>query len=202
MLIRFATEKDLPEWYALATKVSQIFRHPGDMGTDPEFILYAKSKVSKYEALCSVDYMSGNIAGFIGFSRTHNRITWFGVSENFRRKGVGSRLLKTALRQLDFTKPITVETYPEGYEPGIPAKNLYHKFGFIETESSLVGSHDLPLCRMTANLSGEKRGGSFHYKYPEFINASHKEKYPACNVEQYWVIMLRLGATLYSIRAR
>jgi ribosomal protein S18 acetylase RimI-like enzyme len=157
MLIRFATEKDLPAWCRLATEISPIFRHPADMGTDPEFISYAKIKVGKYEALTAVDYMSGKNVGFTGFSRTYNRITWFGVTEKNRSKGIGSRLLKTALRQLDHTKPITVETYPEGYEPGIPAKKLYRKFGFMETESNLIGPHNLPICRMTADLSREKR---------------------------------------------
>lgn len=183
MLIRFASEKDLPAWHALATEVSPIFRHPADMGTDPEFVAYTKSKSSKYEALIAVDYMSGNNMGFIGLSRTHNRITWFGVTEKYRNKGVGSRLLKTALRHLDHTKPITVETYPEGYEPGVPAKNLYRKFGFVETESSLTGPFNLPICRMTVDLSSEKRGSSFYYRYPEFIKASHEEKCPICNDE-------------------
>ena len=181
MLIRWATEKDLSAWYALATEVSPIFRHPADMGVDPEFIAYAQSKSSKYEALTAVDYMSGKNMGFIGFSRTYNRITWFGVSSKYRGKGIGSRLLKTALRQLDHARPITVETYPEGYESGIPAKNLYRKFGFIETESNLFGPHNLPICRMTANLSAEKCGGSFHYRYPEFIKAAQKEFCPVCN---------------------
>lgn len=148
MLIRWATDGDLPAWYALATEVSPIFRHPADMGKDPEFISYAKSKAGKYEALTAVDYVSGSNIGFIGFSRTNNRITWFGVSEKYRCRGVGSRLLKTAMRQLDPMKPITVETFPEGYAPGIPAKNLYRKFGFMETESDLIGPHDLPICRM------------------------------------------------------
>ena len=183
MLIRFATEKDLPAWYALATEVSPIFRHPADMGKDPEFTSYARSKASKYEALTAVDYMSGLNMGFIGFSRTNNRISWFGVSEKYRGKGVGVRLLKTALRQLDHAKPITVETFPEGYAPGIPAKNLYRKFGFVETESNLTGPHDLTICRMTADLSSEKRGGSFHYRYPEFIKEANKEFCPACNGE-------------------
>ncbi|GHU36464.1 hypothetical protein FACS1894105_06860 [Clostridia bacterium] len=183
MLIRFATENDLPAWLALATEVSPIFRHPADMGKDAEFIAYAKSKASKYEALTAVDYMSGTNMGFIGFSRTHNRITWFGVSAKYRGRGVGSRLLKTALRQLDHTKPITVQTYREGYEPGIPAKNLYREFGFTETESVLFGPHGQPECLMAADLSGEKRGGSFHYRYPEFIKDSQKEFCAPCNNE-------------------
>jgi len=153
------------------------------MGADPEFVAYAKSKASKNEALTAVDYRSGSNMGFIGFSRTNNRISWFGVFEKHRKKGVGSRLLKTALRQLDHTKPITVETFPEGYEPGAPAKRMYRKFGFVETESDLTGPFDLPVCRMTADLSKEKRGGSFHYRYPEFIKAAQKEFCPPCNNE-------------------
>ncbi|MDR1262158.1 MAG: GNAT family N-acetyltransferase [Oscillospiraceae bacterium] len=183
MLIRWATENDLPDWYALATEVSPIFRHPADMGKDPEFISYAESKASKYEALTAVDYISGVNMGFIGFSRTYNRITWFGVAGQYRGRGAGRRLLKTALRQLDHTKPITVETFREGYEPGVPAKNLYRKVGFVETESGLTGPHNLPTCRMTADLSGEKRGGSFHYRYPRYARHSQKEFCPVCNDE-------------------
>lgn len=157
MFIRWATENDLPAWFSLATEVSPIFRHPADMGNDPEFISYAKSKTGKFEALTAVDEQSGVNMGFIGFSRTYNRITWFAVREVYRGKGVGDRLLKIVLSQLDYTKPITVETFPEGYEPGVPAKNLYRKLGFIETQSDLTGPHNLPICRMTLNLSEQMR---------------------------------------------
>ena len=185
MLIRWATESDLPTWYELASELSTVMRHPANMGADSEFIAYTKSKSSKYEALTAIDYISGSNMGFIGFSRTHNRITWIGVMEKYRKNGVGGRLLKTALRQLDHTKPITVETYPEEYKPGFPAKNLYRKFGFVETESNLLLPHFYGelICRMTADLSTEKRGGSFHYRYPEFIKAAYKENCPACNNE-------------------
>lgn len=183
MLIRWANESDLPSWYALATEVSAIFRHPADMGSDPEFTSYAQSKISKYEALTAVDYVSGCNMGFIGFSRKHNRITWFGVSEKHRGKGAGIRLLKTALRQLDHRRPITVETFPEGYKPGVPAKNLYRKIGFVETDSNLTGPHNIPICRMTLDLSSEKRGGSFHYHFPKFIKSAQSELCPVCNNE-------------------
>lgn len=181
MLIRWAAEDDLPAWFALASEVSPVFRHPADMGSDPEFTAYASAKVGKYEALTAVDYMSGARMGFIGFSRTHNRVTWFGVFERYRRRGAGERLLATALRHLDKTRPITVETFPDGYAPGIPAKMLYRKHGFVETESDLLGPHGLPVCRMTADLSGEKRGGSFHYHYPEWERQSSREHCPVCN---------------------
>ena len=183
MLIRWAAESDLPAWYALATEMSSLFQHPGDMGADPEFISCAQKAVSEYKALTAVDYMSGNNMGFISISRNRNSIAWFAVWEQYRGKGAGSRLLKTALRQLNHSKPITVETFCEGYLLGVPARNLYTKYGFIETESNLTGPHGVPNCRMTVDLSGEKRGVSFHYRYPEYIKAAKKENCPACNHE-------------------
>jgi hypothetical protein len=46
MLTRFATEKDLPAWYTLATEVSPTFRNPEDMAQDPEFIVMV-TKIKK-----------------------------------------------------------------------------------------------------------------------------------------------------------
>ncbi len=180
MLIRWATKDDLPAWYALATELSTVFRHPGDMGADPDFRAYAQNKTGKLEALTAVDYRTNARMGFIGFSRFNNRISWFGVYARYRRMGVGGRLLKTALRQMDGGRPITVDTFPEGYAPGVPARALYQKYGFIETETGLTGLHGEATCRMTADLSGEARGGSFHYQYPNFLQAAEKEHCPVC----------------------
>ena len=183
MLITWATEREIGKWRALATEVSPIFRHPADMGSDPEFIAYTERRAGNYEALIAVDRMSGDCLGIIGFSRAKNSITWLAVAEAHRRRGAGSKLLRVALNQLDHERPITVETFPEGFPPGKPAKNLYRKFGFIETESDLTGPFDTRICRMTLDLSGEARGGSFHYRYPEFIKAAREELCPVCNSE-------------------
>lgn len=181
MLIRFATENDLPAWCTLATEVSPIFQHPADMGKDPEFISYAQSKVSKYEALTAVDYMSGSNMGFIGFSRTNNRISWFAVIERYRNKGVGTRLLETALRQLDTTREISVTTFRSDYLPGAPARAIYVKFDLTDRE--LIIHDGLPRSLMVRPPSDEKRGGSFHYQYPDFIKAADKAFCPVCNAE-------------------
>ncbi|GHV06077.1 hypothetical protein FACS1894217_04070 [Clostridia bacterium] len=180
MLIRWTTEADLPAWYALATELSPIFRHPDNMGKDQEFIHDTQKWISEYEALTAVDYMSGANMGFIGFSRNKNSIEWLGVSAKYDKRGVGSSLLQTALRQLNHKNPITVVTHPDGYEPGIPAKNLYRKFGFMETEKSIIGKKGLTFCRMTADLSAEKRGKSFHYDFPRYVRQSQKELCPVC----------------------
>jgi diadenosine tetraphosphate (Ap4A) HIT family hydrolase/ribosomal protein S18 acetylase RimI-like enzyme len=180
MLIRWANENDLPAWYALATEVSPVFQHPSDMGSDAEFMAYAQSKVGKYEALTAVDYMSGMNMGFIGFSRTNNRVSWFAVSERYRGKGVGERLLKTTLRQLDTNKDITVTTFVDGYLPGIAARALYKKYWFTIEESAT--HNGLERSKLTRPASTEKRGRSFHYRYPEFIKASQEEFCP-CTTE-------------------
>ena len=87
MLIRWATENDLPAWYALATEVSPIFQHPADMGAELEANTNGKGSISRFEMLTAVDYMSGNNMGFICFSWTKNCISWFAVAERYRGKG-------------------------------------------------------------------------------------------------------------------
>jgi len=125
MLIRWANENDLPAWYTLATEVSQIFRHPADMRADPEFVTGCLRAVNEYKVLTAVDYMSGNNIGFISISRNRNSILWFAISKQYRGKGTGDRLLKTALRQLDTNKDITVNTFPDGCPQGMTARSLY-----------------------------------------------------------------------------
>jgi len=181
MLIRWATQSDLPQWYTLATEVSELFEHPHDMGAELEARSGGKGAVGRYEMLTAVDYMSGSSMGFICFSRMHNAITWFAVSEKHRGKGAGSRLLKAALRQLDTNQDIAVNTFPADYPQGTAARALYKKHGF--TLEKPVEHEGRPRCEMRRPATAEKRGGSFHYRYPDFINAAKKENCPACNNE-------------------
>jgi diadenosine tetraphosphate (Ap4A) HIT family hydrolase/ribosomal protein S18 acetylase RimI-like enzyme len=179
MLVRWANESDLTAWYALATEVSEIFQHPECMGTELRNKASGKGSVSRYEMLTAVDYMSGNNMGFICFSRKENTITWFAVSERYRNKGVGERLLKTALRQLDTNKDIIVTTFNVEYLPGAAARALYKKYGF--TIENSITHNGLPRSEMTRPVTNEKRSGSFHYNYPRFIKEAQKEYCPVCN---------------------
>lgn len=181
MLIRWANDHDLSAWQSLATEVSTIFQHPADLGADSEFIAFARNKMHKYEALTAVDYRSGSNMGFIGFSRTSNCISWFAVSERYRDKGVGGRLLKTALRQLDTNKDITVVTFCTDYLPGVAARAVYRKYRFSDEKPTT--HNGLPRCEMKRPASTERRGGSFHFRYPKYIEAARRESCPVCNGE-------------------
>jgi diadenosine tetraphosphate (Ap4A) HIT family hydrolase/ribosomal protein S18 acetylase RimI-like enzyme len=180
MLIRWATSADKPDWTVRANDVAEMFGAP-DMPQSSLFREYMASKIDKYEALVAIDRMSGKCMGFIGFSRTKNRISWLGVSEQKRGRGIDSRLLKTALRHLDTNSEITVTTFRDDYAPGFPAKAVYRKFGF--TDKEYIEHDGQPRVIMSRPPTAEKRGGSFHYHYPEFIRAAGREHCPVCNDE-------------------
>lgn len=161
MLIRPATIEDIHHWLILAEEVGPIFRAP-QMAEDKEFHEYMKAKISKAEAFLAEDYMTKRCLGIIGFSKNFNRITWFGVFEEHRNKGVGSKLLKCALNQLDWNKEITVETYPEEYKPGAPAKHIYRKFGFKDSGEASFDRLGNVIIKMILKLEANKDLKSFH----------------------------------------
>ncbi|MDR1001634.1 MAG: GNAT family N-acetyltransferase [Clostridiales bacterium] len=131
------------------------------MGAELEANTNGKGSVSRYEMLTAVDYMSGNSMGFILFSREKSSITWFAVSEKYRGRGVGRRLLKTALRQLDTNKDVSVITFVDGYAPGMAARALYQEFRFLEKK--FCEHNGFPRVEMVRPASDEKRGESFHF---------------------------------------
>ncbi len=184
MLIRYANSKDKKKWISLAKEIGPIFRAP-NMETDPDFLEYMDSKISKSLALVAVDRMSNKQMGFIGFSTTYNRITWFGVFSEFRNRGIGSNLLKCCLNQLDWTKDITVETYPDHYTPGLPAKSVYRKMGFKDFDKNLRDKLDNEIWKMVIKPQIRKKGGSFHHNYLQNSKMADTTNCPVCQNEQH-----------------
>ena len=178
MLIRWVRESDLAAWSALADAVSDLFGHHGQMGQDPDFRAFAKRKAEQYEALTAVDYRSGQCMGFLSFSRQNNRISWFAVDELFRRCGVGTRLLKTALRQLDTERPITVTTFTASTPGGLNARQLYRRFGF--TEETAVIFDGQPRAMLIRPGDNTQRGNSFHFRYPDYLRSADAQTCPVC----------------------
>lgn len=182
MLIRWATIEDKAAWIELADNVANIFGY-SNMSTDKHFLEYMHAGLSQFEALIAIDRMSNNCLGIISFSRTNNCVTWFGVFEQYRNKGIGTRLLETALRQLDNTKEITVETYRDDYAAGLPARAVYHKAGFVEVDNTVFDLYGNPRCKMIIAPTNEKLGGSFHYKYLTYDKHAKVDHCPCCSSE-------------------
>ena len=51
---------------------------------------------------------------------------------------MGSELTKSVLSLLDHNKRSTVNTYPQDYLPGRPARSLYSKHGFVSVRRENV----------------------------------------------------------------
>ena len=132
-----AKPEELSKWQKAANDVAEIMRLP-DMANNANFLDYAVRKLGQNEAIMAYDEENDMVAGFIGFSRSYNRITWLGVIKAYRRRGVGSGLIVAALDQLNANEVITVKTYPGNYLPGEPARNLYFKHGFVETTGEVI----------------------------------------------------------------
>jgi len=155
MFIRLAETKDTDDWRIVAENVASIFGHP-TMAKDPAFIEYMQNKIEQRGAITAVDAQTGTCIGLIGISYHFNRISWFGVLESHRNKGVGSQLLQSALDRLDTSKEITVDTYRNDYLPGLPARHVYMKHGFTEIDNTLFDNLGNERCRLSVSPSGAK----------------------------------------------
>ena len=122
-------EQDIDSWMELVNSVRWNFP-----GLETENALEEhKNTVLKFmrqkSAICVKD--DKRIIGVLLFSLKHNMICCLAVSGEYRKQGIGSKLLAYALEKLDRTQPITVSTFREEDEKGTAPRALYKKFGFV-----------------------------------------------------------------------
>lgn len=125
-------KEDIGSWLELIKSVRWNFP-----GLETENALEEhKNTVLKFmeqkRAIC-VKY-ENRIIGVLLFSYIHNMICCLAVSPNYRKQGIGSKLLVYALDKLDKTRIITVSTYREDDDKGVAPRALYKKYGFIADE--------------------------------------------------------------------
>lgn len=101
------------------------------------FDTYMEAKINKNEAYMAVDGPSKECVGIISFSRNHNRITFFGVSEQVDFEYVGSKLIEICFEKLNCTKPISVNVLDGEFEPLLKEKKLFEKYGFSEYDNTI-----------------------------------------------------------------
>ena len=132
MDVLFGQSDDINSWMTLVRRVSWNF--PG-LETDKSIEEHKQTVLkfmSKRQALCMKKY--NEVIGVLLFSRNRNMICCLAVAPEYRRCGIASKLLETALRELDRNRNITVSTFREDDEKGIAPRGLYKKFGFREDE--------------------------------------------------------------------
>ena len=125
-------EQDIESWMELVRSVRWSFPGLETQGALDEHRNTVLEFMSQNRAIC---VKSGNrIIGVLLFSRKHNMICCLAVSDEYRRQGIGCKLLAYALEKLDRTKPITVSTFREEDDKGAAPRVLYKKFGFVPEE--------------------------------------------------------------------
>lgn len=140
MEARYGELADLASWMALVREVRWYF--PG-LETEDALAEHEKT-VSKFmsqqRALCVKDAHA--VVGVLLLSRNHNMICCLAVKPAYRRRGVASLLLETALNELDRDRDVVVTTFREGDDKGVAPRALYKGFGFVE--GALVEEYGCP----------------------------------------------------------
>lgn len=138
--VTIGKEPDIDSWMALVKHVRDNF--PGLETT--ESLEEHKNTVLKFmaqdRAVCVKD--KEKVIGVLLFSHKHNMICCLAVSPDYRKQGIGSKLLEYALNKLDRTREITVSTFREEDEKGTAPRALYKKYGFVADE--LITEFDYP----------------------------------------------------------
>ncbi len=135
MEVIYGTPSDIDTWMELVNTVKWNF--PG-LETDASIEEHRKTVLrfmGKGQAICVKS--EDSILGVLLFSRSHNMICCLAVLPQYRRNGIASMLLETALDELDREKEITVSTFRENDEKGFAPRALYKKYGFVEGELTL-----------------------------------------------------------------
>lgn len=132
MQVQFGEMTDIDEWMKLVEEISWIF--PG-LETKEDLDEHRKTVlkfIKDHRALCIKDGIK--VVGVLLFSRKHNMICFLGVSPQYRRCHIASKLVEAALDNLDGNRDITVSTFREEDEKGAAPRALYQKFGFEAAE--------------------------------------------------------------------
>lgn len=149
MIIQKLTLDNRQIWLALAhesDKIVKMLIENIDIFYDG-FDSYMNTKIEKNEAYMAIDDNLKQCMGIVAFSKTYNRITFLGVFELFDFISVGSKLIDFALKQLDFSKPISANVLKGGIEPLLKERQLYETFGFVEYDNSIFEA-GVPACMM------------------------------------------------------
>ena len=89
-----------------------------------------------------------NIAGFIMFSKKNKTIDHIVVSPDYRRIGIASRLMVTAMAQFEVGEELSAVTFRQEHLMSDGVSRMYKKFGFDDEKNIVVRGE--PLVRRTA----------------------------------------------------
>jgi GNAT superfamily N-acetyltransferase len=136
-----AVPEDIPAWIKLAAEVEPLF---GPMVNEPSFLSALQRNIARGTAFCVRD-SEGNpgvpLIGGLIFSPKPPiyKIGWLVVTQQYRRQGIGKRLVEQSLEVIIPPAELVVTTFGEDNIAGKPARRFYEHMGLQAAESAPNG---------------------------------------------------------------
>ena len=147
-MIRYVTKEDINKVRSMMEQVKEAF--PGYQET--EFLEALDKAIDDKEAL--LEEKEGRLAGMLTFSYQEKELTFLAVMPEFRKQGVGKRLIKRMAECFEDGEVIQVITFREGDQKGMAARYCYHSCGFVDDEELVV--FDYPCQKMVLKVEQVK----------------------------------------------
>ncbi len=143
-MIRYVTKEDINKVRSMMEQVKEAF--PGYQET--EFLEALDKAIDDKEAL--LEEKEGRLAGMLTFSHQKKELTFLAVMPEFRKQGVGKRLIKRMAECFEDGEVVHVITFREGDRKGTAARYCYHSCGFVDDEELMV--FDYPCQKMVLKV--------------------------------------------------
>lgn len=147
-MIRYVTKEDINKVRSMMEQVKEAF--PGYQET--EFLEALDKAIDDKKAL--LEEKEGRLAGMLTFSYQEKELTFLAVMPEFRKQGVGKRLIKRMAECFEDGEVIHVITFREGDQKGMAARYCYHSCGFVDDEELVV--FDYPCQKMVLKVEQVK----------------------------------------------
>jgi GNAT superfamily N-acetyltransferase len=135
---------DFGAWIVLAREVEPLF---GPMADELGFQEALRQAIFFNTAFCIRSELYGDNKRLIGgvvISKESNEIAWLAVSQQYRGKGYGRKLIEFAISKLNQRENIFVQTFDESICEGASARKLYLDFGFIDIKNGGLNPAGVP----------------------------------------------------------
>lgn len=147
-MIRYAAKEDINKVLSMMEQVREAF--PGYQ--EEEFLEALYKAIDCKEAF--LEEKEGRLAGMLTFSYREKELTFLAVMPEFRKQGVGKRLIERMAECFEDGEVVHVVTFREGDQKGMAARSCYHSCGFVDDEELVV--FDYPCQRMVLKVERVK----------------------------------------------
>ena len=143
-MIRYVAKEDINKILSMMEQVKEDFTGY----QESEFLEALHKAIDNKEAL--LEEKEGRLAGMLTFSYQEKELTFLAVMPEFRKQGVGKRLIKRMAECFEDGEVVHVMTFREGDQKGTAARYCYHSCGFVDDEELVV--FDYPCQRMVLKV--------------------------------------------------